>query len=111
MDQLNSLYVQLLHAGFLALREAASSNDPDRLDAEIEFLHNVPSLVGEQNVERHRYFWCAEREHYVQWVKGSGNDRAHKFVRVFYEPIWTEIAPILSDWFSRSSTPATPSTA
>jgi hypothetical protein len=54
-------------------------------------LHNVPSLLGEKNIERHRYFWFQERAHYIEWVSDAGNELAKSRMRTFYEPIWEEM--------------------
>jgi hypothetical protein len=60
-NRLNVLYSGLLGYGLAGLREAVDSSDLDWARAEIELLHNVPSLLDETNVERHRYFWLTER--------------------------------------------------
>lgn len=98
-DLLDALYAKLLGFGFTALREALHAQNFEWADAEIKFLHNVPSLLGESNVERHRYFWFSEREHYVQWVAQPGRDRPQSRMRVYYEPVWREMEPILLEWF------------
>ena len=51
MKALDDLYCRLLTVGFIALREAAHASNDEWLKAEIELLHNVPSLVGEANVD------------------------------------------------------------
>jgi len=68
MRDLEPFYTRLLTVGFVVMRQAAESTDPEWLDAEFELLHKVPSLIGEANAERHRYFWHQERTHYIQWA-------------------------------------------
>ena len=97
MNRLNALYSRLLGFGFLALREANDLRDYDWASAEIEMLHNVPSLLDETNLNRHRYFWVAERSTYIEWANTSGRDRVQWRMRVFYEPLWREMEPILQD--------------
>ena len=91
MTTLDSFYSQLLRVGFLVLRQAVDSDDPAWVNAEIELLHNVPSLLGEGNFRRHRYFWRKERTHYIEWVLNGGGELAKSRMRTFYEPIWEEM--------------------
>ena len=55
-------------------------------------LHNVPSLIGETNVLRHKYYWEKERVAYVEFIKKFGNEYAQSRMAVFYEPIWEAIS-------------------
>ena len=68
----------------------------------MEMLHNVPSLLGEENVERHRYYWFSERQHFIDWVSASGRDEAKSRMRTFYEPIWREMEPLVCDLIALS---------
>jgi hypothetical protein len=45
VDHLNTLYGRLLGFGFISLREPVRSQDHEWAEAEIEWLHNVPSLL------------------------------------------------------------------
>lgn len=91
MRELDPFYTHLLTVGFVVMRQAAESANPEWLDAEFELLHNVPSLIGEANIERHRYFWTEERAHYIQWVSASGQDLAKSRMLTYYKPIWDEM--------------------
>jgi hypothetical protein len=103
MNELNALYSKLVGFGLISLREAVRCQDLEWAEAEIEQLHNIPSLLDEPNVERHRYFWFTEREAYIQWVKTSGHEVPQRRMRLFYEPVWREMEPILLDSFSCSA--------
>ncbi len=92
MNELDVNYKMLLNVGFIVLREALQSGSADWVKAEIEMLHNVPSLIGETNALRHKYFWEKERTAYVEWIKKFGNDYAQSRMAVFYEPIWESIS-------------------
>ena len=92
MSDRDRIYTELLQAGFVVLRQAIESGDSDWLSAEVEMLHNVPSLIGDQNPERHAYFWTQERDQYVQWVASSGSHAAESRMRTYYEPIWSELS-------------------
>jgi hypothetical protein len=100
MEPLNALYVRLLHVGFIALRQAVDSRNQAWVEAEIEFLHNVPSLIDEPNVERHRYFWFVERRHYVEWANASDRDDVKSAMKAFYLPVLREMEPVLLEFLS-----------
>jgi hypothetical protein len=95
MERLNNLYTSLLATGFLVLRQAIDAKDFEWAQAEIELLHNVPSLIDEPNLERHRYFWFTEREHYMTWVSAPGHEKARSRMNTYYAPLWAEMEPVL----------------
>jgi hypothetical protein len=92
MNELDDNYKMLLNVGFIVLREALQSGSTDWVKAEIEMLHNVPSLIGETNALRHEYYWEKERTAYVEWIKKFGSEYAQSRMAVFYEPIWESIS-------------------
>ena len=92
MNELDDNYKMLLNVGFIVLREAVQSGSADWATAEIEMLHNVPSLIGESNIHRHRYYWDKERTAYIEWIKNFGNEHAQSRIAVFYEPIWKSLS-------------------
>ena len=96
MVQLDLLYAKLLHCGFIVMRQALDSTNQDWIDLEFELLHNVPSLIGEENVERHRYFWLQERTLYIERVSTSGRDEAKSRMLTYYKPIWDEMEPLVT---------------
>jgi hypothetical protein len=95
MAKLDLLYAHLLAVGFVVMRQAAESKNRDWLDAEFELLHNVPSLIGEANPERHRYFWSQERPHYIEWVSAPGREQAKSRMLTYYKPTWDEMEPLM----------------
>jgi hypothetical protein len=99
MSELDTLYAQLLHLGLSVLRQAHDEQDNEWVAAEIEFLHNVPSLLGEENVHRHRYFWLSERQTYIDWVSAPGRERANSRAQTFYAPVWREMEPLMTELF------------
>ena len=100
MRELNSLYSKVLHFGLLFVREAIRLKDYEWAEAEVEFLHNIPSLLDEPTVERHRYFWLTERDSYIQWVNASGREKTQSRMRTYYEPLWLEMEPIMTSILS-----------
>lgn len=95
MAELDPIYARLLQVGFVVLKQAAHSGNRAWLEAELEMLHNVPSLLGEENVERHQYYWFSERTNYIEWVSRSGDEEVKSRMRTFYEPIWQEMESLV----------------
>ena len=95
MNDLDLLYGKLLSLGFVVLRQAVDSGNREWIEAEVEMLHNIPSLLGEQNVERHRYYWFTERSHYIDWTGAAGREVARSRMQTFYQPIWQEMEPLI----------------
>jgi hypothetical protein len=101
MTQLELLYAQNLQVGFIVLRQAVESGIRDWINAELELLHNVPTLMGESNKERHRYFWYKERARYLDWVSGPGRETAKSRMLTYYEPIWSEMEPLVKQFLEQ----------
>jgi len=95
MSDLDAIYSRLLTVGFVVLRQAVDAKDDDWINAELELLHNVPSLIGESNTKRHQHFWFEERSHYIEWVSAASNKAAESRMRTFYEPIWDELEQVV----------------
>ena len=99
MNDLDALYAKLLSLGFVVMKQAVARGDREWLDAELEMLHNVPSLLSEENYTRHQYYWHQERQHYIDWVSAPGREEAKSRMLTFYEPIWQEMEPLLTELF------------
>lgn len=102
MGELDAFYARLTTLGFLVLRQAMLSGDKEWMEAELEMLHNVPSLIGEANSNRHRYYWLSERQHYIDWATQPGREEAKSRMRTYYEPIWHEMQPLVIEVISLS---------
>jgi hypothetical protein len=93
--ELDKLYLNMLKFGFVLLRQAASIGQYRWLEAELELLHNVPSLIGEVNVSRHLYFWREERDMYLTTLSEIGSADICSRSKAYYSPIWHEMEPIM----------------
>jgi len=91
ISELSAHYGRLLQAGFITLRQAVASSDLDWIQAEIEFLHNIPSLIGESNILRHEHFWNKERIAYIEWATVPGRELQNSRLRTYYQPIWNDM--------------------
>jgi hypothetical protein len=66
--------------------------------AELEHIHNPPSLTGECNVHRHLYYRSArsaEKTAYLEAVRASEQKDWKGFVVMAYLPRWKQIEEIL----------------
>ena len=97
MDALNALYARLLQVGFIVLRQAVWSSDAQWAQMEVQHLHNIPSLINETNIERHRYFWFQERERYIEWANQKGGEPQSRML-TYYEPLWREMEPVVQEF-------------
>jgi hypothetical protein len=97
METLNRYYAQLLNVGFIVLRQAIDAKDWEWAQAEHRFLHNIPSLLNESNVERHRYFWCQERELYLEWTNSAGPEPKSRML-TYYAPILREMESAVQEF-------------
>jgi hypothetical protein len=95
MKELDKIYLEILRSGLVAIRDAADSGDLHRCKAEAEHLHNLPSLLGEQNKERHLYYVSTERTAYLEWVLSTKRRDLMEFVSMAYFPYWQEMDEIL----------------
>jgi len=84
---IDAAYVALLTRMMVAIRLAIDDNDLAWCRAEIEFAHNVPSLIGEKNILRHAYFWNEERAIHEQWVARQSSERQELLASLFSEPL------------------------
>ena len=102
MNELDRVYAQLLQVGFIVLDQAIESGIRDWVRAERTMLHNLPSLLGETNPQRHLYYWNEERDQYRQWIMNHGTKEAQSRMRTYYEPIWTELEQLIIQRFQSS---------
>lgn len=101
METLNEYYARHLELGFIVLRQAIDAKDWEWVEAERRLLHNIPSLLDEANIERHRYFWFQERELYLDWIKTAGTEQKSRML-TYYAPLWQEMEPAVQELLASS---------
>jgi hypothetical protein len=99
MESLNALYLQMLELGLSQIKHALWARDFEFAEAQVVLLHNIPSLISESYIEGHRYFWEAERPHYLAWLSKSGSAEAKAKTATYYESIWAEMQPLMVELF------------
>lgn len=95
MRPIDQCYCDLLSNGFIVLRQASDAEDTEWVKAEIEMLHNLPSLIGETNPARHEYYWEQERAAYIDWVSQPGREVQKSRMETFYLPVWQNLKACL----------------
>ena len=71
MTERDDIYVQILHLGLLALRNAAQSGNASHCAIEADHLQNIPSLIGETDEHRHARYLNSERVDYLEHADRS----------------------------------------
>jgi hypothetical protein len=104
VDTVNAFYLQLLHLGFIVLRQAIDAKDWEWADKEREFLHNIPSLINESNIKRHECFWVHERAMYMEWVLQRGGEPKSRML-TYYEPTLREMEPVMQELLESIASP------
>jgi hypothetical protein len=95
MQSLDPAYRRILQIGIIAVRDAAANGDIERCRVEAEHIHNIPSLIGEENVQRHLYYVSYERKAYIDWIAASGRADLQKFMSQAYSSAWKEMDEVL----------------
>jgi hypothetical protein len=100
MEAMNCFYARMLEVGFMILGEAIYVRDWEWADVERQLLHNVPSLLNELNVERHRYFWEKERQMYIEWIDKANPHQKLRMTQL-YAPVWEEMEPVVQEFLDK----------
>ena len=68
MTPLDIAYITLLQVGLVCIRNAAASKQIEWLQAQASLLHEVPTLISEENSFRHEYFRNEHQRTYEAWI-------------------------------------------
>ena len=91
-------YKHILALGLLALRDRAPRFNSSRLiEIEAEHLHNIPSLIDEDNSQRHLYYFNKERTSYIANLKELGIPEYSENVLRLYLAPWEDLLEHLAD--------------
>ena len=85
-------YLDLLHRGLVQLRNFAHSGNVELSRIEADHLHNIPSLLNEDNEHRHEYYIRGERGLYLQRLRELGADEYLAEVGFWYAGPWQILA-------------------
>jgi hypothetical protein len=86
-------YLDLLDRGLVLLRNfAAHAGDIELCRIEADHLHNIPSLLHEDNEHRHEYYIRGERGLYLQRLRKLGAAEYLERVHIWYFEPWQVLA-------------------
>lgn len=95
MSELDKLYIQLLQSGFAALRNAAQNGDLEHCRMESEHLHEIPSLIGESNINCHLFYINQTRRRYLEWASNTHRASVRELLDFFYSATWSQMDILL----------------
>lgn len=96
MNRLRYIYLKILEYGLLNIRELSRAQDVRLCEIEADHLHNIPSLVQSDNIERHRYYYDIERTSYLESIKSAGRGSECFAFRRYCE-LWGEMGKVINE--------------
>ncbi len=85
-------YLDLLHRGLVLLRNLAHPGDVELCRIEADHLHNIPTLLHEDNERRHEYYIRGERGLYLRRLRERGVAEYLEQVAIWYTEPWRVLA-------------------
>src|SRR5262245_16329231 len=85
-------YLDLLHRGLVLLRNFAHAGNAELCRVEADHLHNIPTLLHEDNEHRHEYYIQGERGLYLQRLRELGAAEYLEQVAISYSEPWRVLA-------------------
>lgn len=87
MSNRDKAYLEILKYGLIFIRNSAHDGKPKVCEIEADHLHNIPTLIQEENNLRHRYYLDNERSLYLERRKKNEKD-FDVFTFQRYEELW-----------------------
>jgi hypothetical protein len=85
-------YLDILHRGLVLLRGLAGAGDTALCRIEADHLHNIPTLLHEDNERRHVYYIRHERGLYLLRLRERGAAQYLEQVAIWYSEPWRVLA-------------------
>lgn len=85
-------YLDLLHRGLVRLRNCAHAGSVELSHIEADHLHNIPTLLYEDNEHRHVYYIQGERGLYLQRLRELGATESLEQASIWYAEPWLVLA-------------------
>lgn len=64
-----------------------------------QYLHNIPSLIGCDNVHRHLYFFNAERLRFIEFISQHLDAEESNFTLKSFLPLWLKLIDLIYEEF------------
>ena len=96
---LQNAYLGILKYGMMSLRNYSYSVVENKyyIEAEIDHLHNIPSYSTETNLHRHGYYFCTEKNAYLEKIADI-DTKDLRFTLDRYLTFWNEIRDVLTPY-------------
>lgn len=91
MQQLDKDYLYVLKYGLYRARDAAYEPSNERVIRETEHIHEIPTLIGDDNIHRHLDYLIRMRGMYLEWYREHRPDLLAG-VQAIFAPAWTRMA-------------------
>ena len=85
-------YLDIIHYGLILLRNFARGGRLEFCPVEAEHLHEMSTLIGEDNERRHVYYLRGTRGLYLQQLRELGDAAYLEQVSVWYSQSWRVLA-------------------
>jgi hypothetical protein len=85
-------YLDLLHRGLVLVRNFAHAGNVELCRIEADHLHNIPTLLHEDNERRHEYYIREERGLYLQRLRELGAAEYLEQAGIWYAESWRVLA-------------------
>ncbi|SHI60975.1 hypothetical protein SAMN02745181_0492 [Rubritalea squalenifaciens DSM 18772] len=95
---LRQAYLEILRIGMENLRRYSLPENFLYLESEIDHLHNIPSYIAEVNVHRHFYYFCAEKNLYLDRLAALDTKIETERLITWYKPHWQCIHDFLQPY-------------
>jgi hypothetical protein len=80
--------LQILQVAVLRIRAGGWEGDGPRCAAEADHVHNLPALLMDYSDELLRFYWQVERPSFMKRCRPADLEG--------YEPLWAELAELVS---------------
>ncbi len=101
MDELDESYLAILHRGLVAIRNHSRNGDLEFCKEMSEYLHEIPTLIGEPNRLRHIYQAGPVRRTLLDWATDNGRDDLLEFVSIRFASELNQIDAVIGTHPSR----------
>ncbi|WP_406698386.1 hypothetical protein V5E97_05940 [Singulisphaera sp. Ch08] len=97
MSELDWIYQRILMCGLVSVRKALRLGEHEYCKCEIEHLHELPTLIGDENILRHRYYATGTRELYKRCLIMIDSTFARDHIETAYVGYWKALDRILEN--------------
>ncbi|MGL4514358.1 MAG: hypothetical protein ACRCT8_14820 [Lacipirellulaceae bacterium] len=91
MNDVDRVYARILHLGLVQVRDAQRRGDEAAARAEVEYLHDLPTFLGDERDARHRWQWNVVTRAHAEWLESEASEEARKLARTLHWPNWREL--------------------